>query len=295
MNFKRFIGKIKMSSLCLFSVATLSGCSLYGNDLFGPNYFQFNDDFYDYETTTENFARSDEMKIENTSDLDENGGSDLSERKFDHVNSEYYPELDFYNMKSRGFLKILHNFKTYQQTSENSSAEACIVSILDWYGKKGDTTEQKLCELINAGKTDKGTTIAQVVDTFNAIGGFNVVSTIDILKQEREQGNRNVDYSKYFNKNTIIEQIKNKTPIMVCSGSKYAQWSVLIGYDDMGTDAIADDVIITMNTYDINDHNQDGYEIVSAQKFFDNFSTGYFFDDNELNDYLFVIAKPIQS
>ena len=43
---------------------------------------------------------------------------------------------------------------------------------------------------------------------------------------------------------------------------------VVIGYDDMGTEYIYDDVIITADPCDYWDGYQDGYNVFSAYKFF---------------------------
>ena len=45
-------------------------------------------------------------------------------------------------------------------------------------------------------------------------------------------------------------------------------WRVIIGYDTMGTQTIADDVLIFADTYDTADHNQDGYSIENGENFF---------------------------
>lgn len=45
-------------------------------------------------------------------------------------------------------------------------------------------------------------------------------------------------------------------------------WRVIIGYDTMGTETTADDVIILADSYDTGDHLQDGCVVNSVEKFY---------------------------
>lgn len=45
-------------------------------------------------------------------------------------------------------------------------------------------------------------------------------------------------------------------------------WRVIIGFDTMGDDQDANDVLILADPYDTTDHRQDGYGIVPAQRFY---------------------------
>ena len=45
-------------------------------------------------------------------------------------------------------------------------------------------------------------------------------------------------------------------------------WRVIIGYDTMNTPQLQDDVLIYADSYDTNDHNQDGYSVESLQMFY---------------------------
>ncbi len=292
------IKKLRFLLLFVTSLSLFEGCSIYNSNFdsdYSSDYFQFNSEFYTKETSTDNNSYGNEMKIERSSDvnLDINGGADLYERNFDHKESSYYKNLDFYNMKSKGSLKILHNFKTYQQTSENSSGEACVLTVLNRYNKKGDFTEEKLHNLINAGKKQKCMSLKQMIDIYNNIGNFKLYTTFDVIETERKLGNKNIEYSKYFNKDFIIKNLKDGVPITICRKELGVQWFNIIGYDDMGTDSIYDDVIIVTNSYDVTDHNQDGYSVISALKLFSDFSTDGFFDEADLNEFLFIIAIPI--
>ena len=43
-------------------------------------------------------------------------------------------------------------------------------------------------------------------------------------------------------------------------------YQTIIGYDNMGTEATCDDVILLMDSYDTTDHNQDGYVVESFER-----------------------------
>ena len=91
-------------------------------------------------------------------------------------------------------------------------------------------------------------------------------------------------FSKY-----IKESLKNKQPIIVCSNDWGGHYSVIIGYDDMGTDDyISDDIIILADPYDISDHISDGYTIFSYERFYWQMSID-FFENTDLNFYFIKV------
>ncbi len=83
---------------------------------------------------------------------------------------------------------------------------------------------------------------------------------------------------------------------MVCWIEWGGHWQVVIGYDDMGTETTQDDVMIMADPYDTTDHNQDGYFVYGAERFYYNWSMYDFFAEEGKEDYernaLFVLAKP---
>ncbi|NLB38430.1 MAG: hypothetical protein GX810_04175, partial [Clostridiales bacterium] len=64
------------------------------------------------------------------------------------------------------------------------------------------------------------------------------------------------------------------------------------GYDTMGTETEQDAVLIVADPYDTTDHNQDGYGVYPAERFYYNFTFYDFFEDEELNDMVFLIPTP---
>ena len=227
---------------------------------------------------------TDEMKIPYTTNLDAENGADSVERNGDHKDSPYFNTLDFYNMESNHTLTILHNFKTQQQTSEWSCGVSSALMIMNWYGTLGENNEETLAKYRSNGLEPGATSLRQAIEIFDGVGGYEVYSTFDCVD----------DPHSVFTLDYIQETLKSGTPIMVGWNDWGAHWQVIIGYDTMGTETTQDDVIIVADSYDTTDHNQDGYGVYGAERFLYNFTFYDFFDEAELNDCCFLIAKPQQ-
>lgn len=227
---------------------------------------------------------SDEMKIPYTVNLDKNYGADSVEREGDHVNSPYFYSLDFYNMKSDDTLTILSNFKTQQQTSEWSCGVSSALMIMNWYDMLGEHNEESLAKFRSNGLEPGATSMTQLVDIFEGVGGFDIVSRLDYDE----------DVYDVFTLDYIQETLKAGYPIAIGWNDWGGHWQVIIGYDTMGTDTTQDDVIIVADPYDTTDHNQDGYGVYSAERFIYNFTFYNFFDEEsgEPNDMCFLVAVP---
>lgn len=223
-----------------------------------------------------------EMKIAYTADISEEDGADSVERAGDHPNTPYFNQLDFFNMKSTETLTILEKFKTQQQTSEWSCGVTSGLMVLNWYDALGDYNEKTLAELRPNKLTPEATSLRQLIEVFNGVGGFDLFSTFDV------EG----DVSEYFTFDFVQKTLAEGTPIMVGWNDWGGHWQVIIGYDTLGTETTQDDVIIVADSYDTTDHNQDGYGTYSAERFIYNFTFYDFFDEAELNDMVFLIAKP---
>ena len=85
---------------------------------------------------------------------------------------------------------------------------------------------------------------------------------------------------------------KNNCLLLLESVEWGGHWITLIGYDNMGTPDTADDVLIFADPYDTTDHNQDGYGTYGAERFYYNWTMYNFFEEEDLNDMLFLIATP---
>ena len=227
---------------------------------------------------------TDEMKFDDGCDLSAEDGADSVERLGDHADSPYFSRLDFYNMTSTDALTILTNFRTIQQSSEWSCGVASVLMTLEWYGLRGDYNEQTLAQLRSNGDTPGATSLSQMIDMFDGVGGFSCYSAIDAGE----------DVYDLFTFEFIQETLAEGNPIIIGWNDWGGHWQVIIGYDTMGTETTQDDVIIVADPYDTTDHNQDGYGVYSAERFLYNFTFYNFFDEEsgELNDMCFLVATP---
>ena len=227
---------------------------------------------------------TDEMKFDDECDLSEEDGADSVERVSDHPDSPYFSRLDFYNMESTDTLTILPHFKTIQQSSEWSCGVASALMVLEWYGVRGDYNEQTLAQLRPQADKPGATSLSQMVEMFNGVGGFECYSAIDAGEEVYD----------IFTFDYIRETLAAGNPIMIGWNDWGGHWQVIIGYDDMGTEIEQDDVIIVADPYDTTDHNQDGYGVYPAERFIYNFTFYNFFSEEsgELNDMCFLVAVP---
>ena len=224
---------------------------------------------------------TDEMKLAYGRDLSVDDGADSVERQGDHKDSPYFTQLDFYHMKSTDSLTILPQFKTIQQSSEWSCGVTSALMVLAYYDKLNDYDEYSLAQFRSNGLTPEATTLRQAMDIFNAVGGFELETTLDYGDQ----------VSEHFTLETIRNYLKEGVPVMVAWNDWGGHWQVIIGYDTMGTESEQDDVLIMADPYDTTDHNQDGYVIYPAERFYYNFTMYNFFPEEEYNDMLFIAAR----
>lgn len=227
---------------------------------------------------------TDEMKFDDGCDLSAEDGADSVERLGDHADSPYFSRLDFYNMTSTDTLTILTNFRTIQQSSEWSCGVASVLMTLEWYGLRGDYNEQTLAQLRSNGDAPGATSLSQMIDMFDGVGGFSCYSAIDAGE----------DVYDVFTLDYIQQTLAEGKPVIIGWNDWGGHWQVIIGYDTMGTETTQDDVIIVADPYDTTDHNQDGYGVYSAERFLYNFTFYNFFDEasGELNDMCFLVATP---
>lgn len=237
---------------------------------------------------------SDEMKMTEPSKITTQEGAASVERQFDHRGTPYFSHPDIFHMKSNSTRTILTGFHTLQQSSEWSCGPAAALMALQWYGRAGTYTEEKLAAFRHPlqdvhveGFPDgyPGTTFNQMEDIFNRVGGFTY-----------EDSNTYKKKNETLTPQRIQEELKQGHPILVAWIDWGGHWQVIIGYDTMGTESMLDDVLIVADSYDVTDHNQDGYGIYPAARFFSVFNMyGQFPEREGGNQQLFLIPKPIFS
>jgi hypothetical protein len=230
-----------------------------------------------YQTTIQAAPRyNDENKIPYPAGtvLERYSGED---RKADVPNSPYYPRLDFYNMKTGGGLTIIENFKTIQQTSELTCAPACVIMVLEHYGRYSGQKDTELYEL-RENKGGPESTLKDLMRMFESAGEWDFYSTYDLADPD--------EIPKFL----ITDSLKKNRPIIVGDNEwGVGHWRIIIGYDDMGDDLEANDVLILVDPYDSTDHNQDGYTVVPFQRLYYNWRSEF---DPDFKRNLFLIATP---
>ena len=220
----------------------------------------------------------------------------------DHEDSPYFTQLDVYNLKSTDTLTMISEFNTYQQTTEVTCGPASALMVLNHFGET-NYDELQISELMNCHKDlngnnsdepgvanekgEIGTSTDSMVSFFEEIG-WDVTSS---LTEAHEDGYTFYDYNDF--KDFVINNLNNNTPIMVEWIDWGGHWSNIIGYDTMGTESLADDVLILADPYDTSDHVQDGYKIYPAPRFF-----YMWLDKNMLPEeqsvQQWLIAKPVK-
>ena len=173
-----------------------------------------------------------------------------------HLQSRYYVANDYFRMKSDTTLHILHQFQTYQQTTEYTCGAASALMVFNWFGQK-QYHEKAVAGLLETHCT-KGSAVENIADLFDLVGwNVDFHASTDRRFQTIEAAEQ-----------AIIDYIDRDIPIMIDWVDWAGHWQVLIGIDTCGTDTPYDDVLIFADPYDVTDHKQDGYYTYPLGRFF---------------------------
>ena len=212
-----------------------------------------------------------------------NGSGAHYNRTADVKKSPYYPIINFYsNNGISKTIKLLPNFKTYQQTTPTSCGDASAFMALRYLGINNVTEDALFKE---AGTTDKGTNTLPLATAIEKLAGQSI-------KAEAKTNNDVLSEQEYLTLVKNCTNPKNNCVVIMESVEWGGHWMTLIGYDDMGTTETADDVLVFADPFDTTDHNQDGYYIVSFERYY-----ATWFDHNVLpeghrgNQYIKISKK----
>ena len=196
----------------------------------------------------------------------------------------YYKNYDFYNVKSSKNLTILTNYKTQLQTTGWTCVMSSALSVLEWYGQRGDLNEEDLAALRSDKKESwaRGTTLKELVNVFNKL------ETLDLTCAWTVESSLD-DPEKVYDAAWLKGHLEAGHPIMTIWNSYGAHGQVIIGYDDMGTEGTADDVLIMMDPYDTTDHNPDGYIIQPYERWCYGLSQ---YENDGIEQVLYAVAYP---
>ena len=189
-------------------------------------------------------------------------GASSFQNLLDAEESPYYVRRDYYDMESSGTLHLIPKFRTYQQTTEYSCGCAAALMVLDHYGID-QYEELEIAELAGT-DTSKGTSVEGLQSFFESIGfETDAHAGEDYRFQDIEEA------EQYF-----IDSIDAGIPVMLDWLDWRGHWVVLIGIDTMNDLSPYDDVLIFADSYDVTDHDQDGYDIYPLGRFFDMWREG---------------------
>lgn len=175
-------------------------------------------------------------------------------------NSPYFAVQDFYNLHSTNTLTILSHYKTYQQTTEITCGPAAALTVLVHFGNTS-WTEKEIGKIMGI-KPVIGIDTKGMVKFFQKIN-WDVTSSLNSANKDGTTFKSVKDFKSF-----VISNLKSNVPIMVENIDWGGHWRVIIGYDTMGTDTTADDVLILADSYDTSDHCQDGYNVNSVERFY---------------------------
>ena len=228
------------------------------------------------------YKPKEEQYIKIIDNMDEEGdeGAKEYQGKHDILNSKYYKSLDIYNMKSSGSLILLEKFKTYQQTLSYTCGCASLIMAIYYLDNK--VISEKEC-VMKAHTNSNGTMPYNLEKAIEEFGydyeskrrGFN--STDDIPS-----------YDEYKFADYVKDTLRRNLPIIILSNDWAGHYTVIIGYDDMGNNNTADDVLIVADPFDTTDHVCDGYTIWSFERLYSQMTVPFL---NEENTYEFITVK----
>ena len=215
----------------------------------------------------------------------------------DHPEANYYALVDYYTLGSAGTRIVVPHWMQWEQTMASSCGISSMLSTLYYHG----------CDL----KDDQGRSIpvydweVQLVDWYESISGKVVFNSGIGASNAAAVVNQKVDgfssaYGCYYKstaqsaypyptyesfRSDIKAKLTDGNPLCVSRRPYGGHWETIIGFDDMGTETMYDDVIILGDSGDGQDHYQDGYNTLSAVVFYNQWYNGSF---NTNQQYFFI-------
>ena len=192
--------------------------------------------------------------------LEKDGGPAAVQGQSDVKDSPYFKTVDVYNMKSGGSLLLLEKYKTHQQHTGYTCGPAAALTVVQHFLGKAPDSEMEMAKIMDthpAGVKDPGTNTRGMSRYFEQKGWK--------VKNALKDGSPET-YEKFLD--FVDKNLQQGIPIMVENVEWGGHWRVIIGHDTMGDASRVNDVLILVDPYDTSDHCQDGYVIVSAERFY---------------------------
>jgi len=176
--------------------------------------------------------------------------------KADVVNSPYFAQPDIYNLTATASLIILPQYKTYQQTTEYTCGPAVALTVVQHFIGVTPDDEMTIAKMMG--------TSARAGTTTKELGKYFLQKGWQVTFSRESKALKNTAEFKEF----VTQYLRRGVPVMVENVEWGGHWRVIIGYDTLGTEETADDVLLMADPYDTADHRQDGYVVEPAEKFF---------------------------
>ena len=192
--------------------------------------------------------------------LEKDGGPASVQGQSDVKDSPYFQRIDVYNMKSGGSLLLLEKYRTYQQHTGYTCGPAAALTVVQYFLGKAPDSEMEIAKIMGThpgGVKDPGTNTRGMSRYFEQKGWK--------VKNALKDGSPDT-YRKFLE--FVDGNLKQGVPIMVENVDWGGHWRVIIGHDTMGDTNEVNDVLVLADPYDTSDHHQDGYNIVSAERFY---------------------------
>ena len=200
--------------------------------------------------------------------------------------SPYFSTQDYYTLQSNSHLTILSHYKTYQQTTEITCGPAAALTVLAHFENHA-WDELQIAKIMGT-KAEVGTDTKGMVKFFKSIHW-------DVASSLQASGKDGATFANYYEfRDFVLKNLQANTPIMVENIEWGGHWRVIIGYDTMGTDTVADDVLILADPYDTSDHLQDGYAVNSAVKFYYMWFDAHMLPKGQQNQQWLVAKPPVK-
>jgi hypothetical protein len=194
-------------------------------------------------------------------------------------------------------LSILENFQTTQQSTEWTCGPTSALMVINHFGMNDvDPVTGQLETDISLAKDRQVAEGKEVGPT----GVTYVAGMTEIFADmEADYGQDWVTFTNsdldrwggigghYLEGDLIPWLIDNNIPMMIGWDEWGGHWQAVIGFDDMGTEATQDDILILAEPYDTTDHNQNGYLLESFERLVYGWGTAF-----EDEDGAFVVAIP---
>lgn len=206
-------------------------------------------------------------------------GADKLTGKVNVANSPYFLSPDIYNLVSNSHITVISKFKTRQQQTNFSCGPCVAAMVVNYYTGKDLHTEKEIAEIMGTSIT-KGTDLPGMKRYFDHLK-WKTSSSLSSSSPKK--------YREFLN--FVKKNLESKIPIMVENIDWGGHWRIIIGYDDMGTDSIKDDVLFMADPFDTSDHLQDGYNIISAERFFCMWFDAHLYKEGQ-RDKLWLTAVP---